>query len=137
MSDFKSRCHKLYTISRNEEFINDISNVVSLTSNDKQRELMFLIHSQDNTLNVNKLAQFLMSYQNSIDLSLIDSSGCNAWHYVCKLGHLRMLKLLMSITPKEETVKYLNTRNKVCMHFFLLWRLFLTTFLFNCDGSNT
>ena len=112
MVNFKQGCHKLYAITRSEEFINDMTSILSISNKDKQRELMFLIHSEDTSANVKVLAQFLLSYKEDVDLEKIDDNGLNVWHYICQLGHLRMLKFLMSIHSKEECGKYLNSRAK-------------------------
>ena len=108
MIKFKEGCHKLYEITRNEEYVNDMNHIISVVSSDKQRELMFLIFNEDNSNNARELARFLMSYKDEISLSKLDDGGMNVWHHICKLGHLRMLKLLINMTPKHETIKYLN-----------------------------
>ena len=81
-----------------------MSNIISIANN-KQEQLYFLVHSGS----IEFLSQFLLAYMDEIDLSKFDKNGLNVWHYVSKLGNVRMLRLLMNVTPKSEWKKYLNT----------------------------
>ena len=85
-----------------------MSNVISIGS-DKQQQLLFLVHSgKDNSKGVKELAQFLMNYLDEVDLGLLDKNGMNVWHYVCKLGKVRMLKLLLNVTDPNDWEKYFD-----------------------------
>ena len=122
MVNFKRGCHRLYEISRLEEFTSEINDSLSVTSGDKQRELMFLIHVADTSANVRQLAKFLMSFMQEIDLEKMDKTGMNCFHRICKIGNLRMLKLLMSLLPKKKLIRCLTMecemkrQNANCFH---------------------
>ena len=98
----KKKSHQYYEITRAAAFHDDMSNVISIAT-DKQQQLMFLIHSgKNNTKGVEALASFLLNYLDSVDFGLLDKNGMNVWHYVCKLGRTRYLKLLLNLTSEEE-----------------------------------
>ena len=109
----------MYEVVRNYEFVDQMSNILSISSS-KQEQLYFLVHSSDN--NESDLATFLMSYYDEIDLGKLDSNGMNVWHYACYLGNVRLLKLLLNVTnDKGEWKKYLNmpadvTGKQLCFH---------------------
>ena len=104
----KKKMHSMYEITRNFEFIHGMANITSIASN-KQEQLMFLVHScQDNSKGAETFAQFLMSYGDEIDLGLKDKNGLNVWHYVFQLDKVRIFKLLLNFTNRNEWKKYLS-----------------------------
>ena len=108
MLQTKKVSHRYYEITRGFEFINDMSTITSIAKN-KQEQLMFLVHSnKDDSKGVESLAQFLMSYKDEIDLGKVDAKGMNVWHYVFQLDKVRMFKLLLDITNKDDAKKYLS-----------------------------
>ena len=105
MLEAKRSIHQLYEITRNYEFVNDMSKIISIAQ-DKQEQLYFLVHSSSNDISI--LAQFLMSYVDEVDLGLFDANGMNVFHYACQLGNVKLFKLLLNVTNKTEWKKYLN-----------------------------
>ena len=109
MGESKERIHHLYEITRSNEFINEMVNITNIAT-DKQEQLLFLIHStKDN--DVGQLARFLVSYGDEVDLGKIDKMGFNAFHYVCKLGKMKILKLLFNVTRYIWIDKERNNHN--------------------------
>ena len=106
MLEAKGKIHHLYEITRSNEFINEMVNITSIAS-DKQQQLLFLIHSVKDD-EVGQLARFLVSYGDEVDLGKLDKMGFNAFHYVCKLGKIGMLKLLLNVSTREEWKLYMN-----------------------------
>lgn len=75
MKDAKKSMHSLYQITRNVDFIKDMSNILSIAS-DKQEQLLFLIHSKkDDSEGIEDLAQFLIRCLHQVDLGLLDKNG--------------------------------------------------------------
>ena len=75
MQDTKRAVHTLYEVTRNGDFINDMSHIIRMATN-KQDQVMFLVHSGD----VESLSQFLLAYMDEIDLSTFDKNGLNVWY---------------------------------------------------------
>ena len=108
MKESKQRIHHLYEITRSNEFINEMVNITNIAT-DKQEQLLFLIHSgKDDVAGVGQLARFLVSYGDEVDLGKLDKMGFNAFHYVCKLGKLKMFKLLLNVTTPEQWKNFMN-----------------------------
>ena len=123
MLETKKVSHRYYEITRGFEFINDMSAITSIAKN-KQEQLMFLVHSyEDNSQGVEALAQFLMSYKDEIDLGEYDAKGMNVWHYIFQLDKVRMFKLLLDITSKEEAKKYLAMACFVVKFFIFISKI--------------
>ena len=124
MGNFKNECHKLYNITRNEEFMNDMNKILCVWPN-KQQQLYYLVHNDDTSENVQLLANFLMSYYPSdeVDITKQDKNGMTIFHYVCSLGHTRMLRLLLSTLPPKLCLQQLSMHNgesnnkDTCLHF--------------------
>ena len=104
MQNAKKSIHTLYEVTRNADFVSDMSSIISI-ANSKQEEMFFLVHSGD----VESLSQFLMAYMDEVNLSMRDKHGLNVFHYTGQLGNVRMLRLLLNVTKKSEWNKYLNT----------------------------
>ena len=135
MGESKNRIHHLYEITRSNEFINEMVNITSI-ARDKQEQLLFLIHSSKDDA-IAQLARFLVSYRDEVDLGQIDKMGLNAFHYVCKLGKMKMLKLLFDVTTYHELKKYMNLpagiRLVMCVDCFTRWEFGMTwCFVFFC-----
>ena len=108
LNEAKKYSHPLYSITRRENFVNDLTNILTIGKT-KQEQLYFLIHSaNDSPVSMNGLAQFLMNYVNEVDLGKLDEKGMNVWHYVAIIGNVKMLRLLLSSTTMEERKKYLS-----------------------------
>ena len=126
MGESKERIHHLYEITRSNEFINEMVNITNIAT-DKQEQLLFLIHSgQDNSEGVAQLARFLVSYRNEVDLGKLDKMGLNAFHYVCKLGKMKMLKLLFNVTTRDQWKLFLNMPADIptkpyCAHLAIMY----------------
>ena len=46
--------------------------------------------------------------------------GFNVWHYVCKLGRVKMFKLLVNVTTNKDLKKYLNMPANTPVEFFFV-----------------
>ena len=107
----KKEMHQMYYITRNVQFRNNISYITSISEN-KQQKLYFLIHAgQDNKEGIENLATFLMTYLDDIDLAKLDTKGMSIFHYLAKLGKVKMLKLLENVISKQDCKKYLNMQD--------------------------
>ena len=100
MIDHKKKIHRIYEITRNEDFINDMSNVFEISKN-KKEQLYYLIQSENTVENIELLTQFLLTYSNSNDfpdLNDIDNKTSNltAWDHVIKSASLEKYKLLLN-----------------------------------------
>ena len=104
--DDKKKKHKMYEITRNEEFINIMNGVLKVSSKIHENFLS-VVHGQ----NVDELAKCLFnnyyfghgnynskSKSDEIDLNKKDNDGkgFNAFEYCCEFGNMKMMKLLMS-----------------------------------------
>ena len=102
----------MYGIKRNEEFVSNMDNILSLSSNPNhmQQNLFFLLHSGD----VKQLCKFLISYSHKVDLSKCDPHGMNAFHYCCHLANVRMFELFVDVL-KHENEKNGKLKLKECL----------------------
>ena len=93
--------NRLYGVTRNWEFVNDMSNILSISNNEKemQRNLFFSLH---NGGDVKLLAKFLITYSDKVDLSLCDAHGMNAYHYCCYFGNVKMFELLKNVARDDN-----------------------------------
>ena len=131
MVNDKKKRHKLYSITRQENFINDMYNIMKVSNGDKQQQLFFLVHSCKNASNssrIKQLGQFLISYGKSVSLNKCDNRGMNSWHYCCKFNNFKMFKLFKSVTNSNTdnnnktlrealTVECKNESKFCCIHF--------------------
>ena len=100
--------HSLYTISRNDDFVNDMNHILSNTS-DMQQQLYVCVNSN----NLDRLGQILLSYPNDLNLFEFDRKGHNVLHHACLNGNSKMIRLLLSHFNKQnenfdELKKYIN-----------------------------
>lgn len=97
--------HGLYEITRNEEFVSDMTRIFDL-SQDKFQQLLFNVNS--GATSELKTAQLLFAYSDELDLFRMDKSGMAPIHYACQKGLSKTLKLfLANVSNDSERLKKL------------------------------
>merc|ERR1712228_942864 len=105
MKEYKEVAHNLYAIQRKEEAIrSSVSATLPILLN-QQKEIMGIACSG----NVKKMCSLMIIQNKEIkDVMFVDNnSGNNAFHSICELGHLKLLKFLESMMDKTEFIDHI------------------------------
>ena len=109
MKDFKEVAHNLYMIQRKEEpmrssvsqilpiLLDQKKGIGGIACNGSWREMCSLMVLQNKSIK---------------DLMFVDeASGTNIFHYICKFGHLKLLKFFDSMMDRKEFIDHVLLKN--------------------------